>query len=235
MRLHKFLSAAGICSRRSAERRILEGAVTVNGRTVLELGTLVDPHTDRVEFQGQLVTLDQPRVYVALHKPKGVVTSCRHSGEKIVTDLVKLDYRLYPVGRLDKDSSGLLLLTNDGGLHHRLLHPSFDHEKTYEVTVAAAISDDDLKHLAEGVRLRDGMTRAAKVKRLSEVSFRIILQEGRNRQIRRMAQALGHKVKMLKRTRFAGIALGDLPVGKWRFLTREETTLLFLRVFPKGR
>lgn len=226
MRLHKFLSAAGVCSRRSAERHILDGQVSVNGRTVLEMGTLVDPRTDRVEFQGRRVRLGQPLVYIALHKPRGVVTSCRHPGEKVVTDLVRSPCRLFPVGRLDKESTGLILLTNDGGLHHRLLHPSFDHEKTYEVTLASPISDVDLNRLASGVRLREGVTRRARVERLSDAGFRIVLKEGRNRQIRRMAQLIGHKVKALKRIRFAGISLGGLPPGKWRFLTREETARL---------
>jgi 23S rRNA pseudouridine2605 synthase len=222
LRLHKFLSAAGVCSRRRAERHILEGEVKVNGQTVLELGTSVDPDTDKVEFQGRQVTPAQSLVYVALNKPKGYVTSCDHPGEKIVLDLVKTPYRLFPIGRLDKDSTGLILLTNDGAIHHRLLHPSFDHEKTYEVGVDGPISDEALQRLEKGVRLQEGMTRPAQVERLSDTAFRIILKEGRNRQIRRMVRVLGLRVRALKRTRFAGIDLGDLPPGKWRYLNAQE-------------
>lgn len=226
LRLHKFLAAAGVCSRRRAERHILDGEVSVNGQVVVELGTRVNPETDWVEFQGRLVRLTQPFVYIALHKPKGYVTSCSHPGEKIVMDLVASPVRLFPVGRLDKDSTGLILLTNDGAIHHRLLHPSFDHEKIYEVTVASPMDDASLGRLATGVRLRDGMTRPAMVTRISDTRFRIVLREGRNRQIRRMVRVLGHRVKTLHRIRFAGIDLGDLGPGNWRHLSEKERTQL---------
>ena len=138
MRLQKYLSSAGFCSRRKGEEYIRDGRVKVNGVTVTELGSKVDPQNDRVEVDQKLVQTDQKKIYIALNKPREYVTSCDHPGEKIVLDLVDIPERIYPVGRLDKDSTGLLLLTNDGRLHHRLSHPSFDHEKEYEVTWTGA-------------------------------------------------------------------------------------------------
>jgi pseudouridine synthase len=222
LRLQKFLSAAGFCSRRRGETLILAGRVRVNGRAVTELGTKVTPGQDRVSVDGQPVALETEWVYIALHKPKGVVTSCSHEGARVVTDLVAIEARIYPVGRLDKDSTGLLLLTNDGRLHHRLLHPSFDHEKEYEVTLAGPVADGDLDRLARGIHLDGRMTRAARVRRLAANAFAIVLQEGRNRQIRRMVRALGHRVTRLKRIRVAGIVLGDLQEGRWRRLSPQE-------------
>ncbi|MEJ2662301.1 MAG: S4 domain-containing protein, partial [Desulfobacteraceae bacterium] len=145
MRLQKFLSAAGVCSRRHGETYIQTGRVRVNGRVATVLGTQVDPGKDRIEVDGRTVTLQKQYIYIAIHKPKGYVTSCSHTGEAVVLDLVDLPARLYPVGRLDKDSTGLLLLTNDGRIHHRLSHPSFDHEKEYEVTVERPILDSALE------------------------------------------------------------------------------------------
>jgi 23S rRNA pseudouridine2605 synthase/23S rRNA pseudouridine2604 synthase len=222
MRLQKFLSAAGICSRRKGEVFIQAGRVAVNDRVVFELGTKIDPETDEVRFDGKLIPYEQPLVYIAMNKPLGYVTSCHHPGEKIVLDLVDLDQRVYPVGRLDKNSTGLLLLTNDGRLHHTLSHPSFDHEKEYDVTVAKTITDGALQKMATGLPMMESKTRPAEVSRISSRRFRIILKEGKNRQIRRMVRKVGNQVTMLKRIRVAGIKLGRLPVGKWRFLSEKE-------------
>jgi 23S rRNA pseudouridine2605 synthase/23S rRNA pseudouridine2604 synthase len=223
IRLQKFLSEAGICSRRQGEAHILAGRVRVNAEVVTALGTRVDPLRDRVEFDGRPVSADRPLLYVALNKPRGYVTSCRQPGEPIVLDLVDLEERVYPVGRLDRDSTGLLLLTNDGRLHHRLSHPSFDHEKEYLVTVARPIPDAALEKMARGLPLMGSRTRTAEVERLSARRFRIVLKEGRNRQIRRMVRKVGHQVTRLKRTRVANVRLGDLPEGRWRRLTAKET------------
>jgi len=222
MRLQKFLSAAGVCSRRKGETLIQVGRVTVNGERVTTLGTQVDPDTDQVSVDGKPVILKSDRVYLALHKPEGYVTSCDHPGEKIVLDLVKSDRRLFPVGRLDKESTGLLLLTDDGRIHHRLSHPSFDHEKEYDVTVAKPLTPGVLKKLARGVAIQGKQTRPAQVKKLSANRFLIILQEGRNRQIRRMVGKVGHTVQHLKRIRVAHIQLGKLKKGSWRHLTPQE-------------
>jgi pseudouridine synthase len=227
MRLQKFLSAAGVCSRRHGEEYIQEGRVRVNGHVVKVLGTQVDPVKDRIQVDGRPVTMQTQYIYIAMNKPKGYVTSCSHAGELVVMDLIDLPQRLYPVGRLDKDSTGLLLLTNDGRLHHRLSHPSFDHEKEYEVTVERPILDNVLNHLAAGMPLMGNKTRPAGVQRLTGRRFKMVLQEGRNRQIRRMVRKMGYKVMRLKRIRVANVRLGNLPIGAYRYLTaREQKTLL---------
>lgn len=226
MRLQKFISRAGYCSRRHAEELILSGKVTVNGQIVTQLGTKIDPEKDRVEVEGTPVFPDENLVYIALNKPKGYVTSCSHPGEKIVLDLVNIPQRIYPVGRLDKDSTGLLLLTNDGKLHLKLTHPSFDHEKEYLVTVARPIPDGALKAIESGLKILGTRTRPARVKKISDVRFKIILKEGRNRQIRRMVRKVGSRVTDLKRIRIANIRLGNLPEGKWRYLDVSEKKLL---------
>jgi len=206
---------------------ILDGRVAVNGNVVTELGTKVDPERDRVTADGKPVGGSEETVYVLLNKPPGVVSSCRHRDEKIVLDLVDIRERVYPVGRLDKDSEGLLLLTNDGRLHLRLSHPSFDHEKEYEVTTTRAVSDEDLRRMASGIRLSGRKTRPARVRRISARKFRIVLLEGRNRQIRRMLGHLNHEAVRLKRIRMADLRLGELPQGAWRHLTaREKESLL---------
>ena len=227
IRLQKFLSQAGVCSRRKGEEYIKAGRIAVNGQIVRELGTKVEPGVDRVEFDGQLVIKAAEKIYIALNKPEGYVTSCEHAGEKVVVDLLAIDQRVYPVGRLDKDSTGLLLLTNDGSLHHRLSHPSFDHEKEYEVTLSEPINDGALKKLARGVNLKGRRTRPARVDRLSGKRFRITLREGRNRQIRRMVAKVGSQVEKLKRIRVANIRLGRLARGRWRYLSEKEKSVLF--------
>jgi 23S rRNA pseudouridine2605 synthase/23S rRNA pseudouridine2604 synthase len=226
IRLQKYLSIAGICSRRHGEELILAGEVWVNGKVITELGTRVDPRADTVEIDGKPVLVRQQLVYIALNKPLGYVTSCEQPGEKIVTDLVNVPERIYPIGRLDKDSTGLLLLTNDGPLHHRLSHPSFDHEKEYVVTLADPISDSALQKMAEGVLLSGKRTRFAEIHRISLRRFRIILKEGKNRQIRRMVRKVGQEVVGLQRIRIASIRLGKLDPGRWRFLVPEEIEVL---------
>ncbi len=222
MRLQKFLSAAGICSRRQGEVHITEGLVKVNGEVVTELGTRVDPYQDRVEFQGKPVSISDPQVYIALNKPKDYVTSCKQKGQKIVLDLINLPQRVYPIGRLDKDSTGLILLTNDGELHHRLSHPSFNHEREYDVTTLAPVPNGALHKMEKGLLLQGSTTRPARVKRISPKRFRIVLQEGRNRQIRRMVQKVGSEVENLSRIRVANVKLGRLKAGSWRHLTAKE-------------
>jgi len=224
MRLQKFLSAAGVCSRRRGEEYIRAGLVKVNGVVVTQLGTKLDPAKDCVEVRGEPVKADTKErlIYIALHKPGGYVVSCSHPGEKIILELIDIAERVYPVGRLDKDSTGLLLLTNDGRLHHRLSHPSFDHEKEYVVTVAKHLPDGTLRRMAEGLPILGKKTRPARITRLSPKSFRIVLREGRNRQIRRMVGKVGNQVIQLKRTRVANITLGKLAKGAWRHLTEQE-------------
>ena len=227
MRLQKFLSMAGVCSRRHGEKHITNGDVKVNGKVVTQLGTKIDPKKDRVEVKGKHIEFKQDLVYIALNKPRGYVTSCKQPGDKIVLDLLDISRRVYPVGRLDKDSTGLLLLTNDGGLHHRLSHPSFDHEKEYEVTVANPMTDRALMKIEQGVPIMETKTRHAETKRISPKRFRIVLKEGKNRQIRRMVEKIGNRVTRLNRIRIANIRLGRLATGTWRYLTeKEKDTLL---------
>ena len=184
VRLQKYLADAGICSRRKGEEYIKAGLVSVNNQIVTELGTKIDPKKDRVKFEGRLIEQeDRPPVYIALNKPKGFVSSCRQPGDKIVLDLVDIPERIFPIGRLDKDSTGLLLLTNDGSLHHRLSHPSFDHEREYDVTLAKPIPNGALRTIAEGMPMMGTKTRPAKVERISSRRFRIVLQEGKNKQV----------------------------------------------------
>ena len=226
MRLQKFLSQAGVCSRRKGEEYIKAGLVRVNHRVITELGTKIDPSNDRVEFKGEVVTPVNDLVYIALNKPKGYVTSCSQPGEKIVLDLIDIPHRIYPIGRLDKDSTGLLILTNDGHLHHRLLHPSFDHEKEYDVTVSSPITDGALENISRGLPMMGTKTRPAEITRLSSRRFRIVLKEGKNRQIRRMVRKVGNHVTRLNRLRISNIKLKGLEEGTWRYLTEKEKKTL---------
>jgi pseudouridine synthase len=230
VRLQKFLSQAGVCSRRKGEAHILQGDVVVNGAVVMALGTKIDPEIDTILFRGERVVKASPHIYVMLNKPQGYVSSCRHRNDKIVTQLVDVPHRLFPVGRLDKDSTGLLLLTNDGRIHHRLSHPSFDHEKEYDVTVQRPMDDQALRTMEKGMSLSGVMTRPAKVRRLSNRRFRLILKEGRNRQIRRMVKKVGNRVTRLHRTRVAGLTLGNLAQGTWRLLSQSEIQQLLTRL-----
>ena len=222
MRLQKFLSVAGFCSRRKAEEYIKDGYVKVNGEVVSVLGTRIDPETDLVEVKGKQIKAKKNLIYIVLNKPRGYVTSCSQKGDKIVLDLINIKDRVYPVGRLDKDSTGLLLLTNDGELHHRMLHPSFDHEKEYEVAVVKPISDGVLRKMSRGMPMMGTKTRPADVKRISSRVFCIVLKEGKNKQIRRMVRKMGNQIVRLKRIRVSNIKLGNLAEGSWRYLTEEE-------------
>jgi len=222
MRLQKFLSEAGFCSRRHGEELILAGCVSVNGVIITKLGTKIDPEKDIVEVGGNRIEAKNKLIYIALNKPKGYITTCSQERGKIVLDLIDIPERVYPVGRLDKDSSGLLLLTNDGRLHNILSHPSFDHEKEYEVLVAWPISDEALDKMTSGIHLLGNRTRPAQIKRITPSQFRIVLKEGRNRQIRRMVEKVGNRVKELKRIRISNVKLGSLKEGCWRYLTEKE-------------
>ncbi len=229
-RLHKVIAAAGIASRRHAEELIAAGRVRVNG-VVATIGDRVDAATDVVEVDGERVTLDTTLRYVLLNKPQGVVsTTSDPEGRPTVTDLINLPDRLYPVGRLDRDTEGLLLLTNDGDLVHRLLHPSFGVERTYLALVPGPVRRDVLARLKEGVELEDGPARPVRV-RITEQNrgravLEVVMTEGRKREVRRMLAAVGLPVERLARVAFGGVELGDLRQGKWRFLTDPEVNRL---------
>ena len=229
-RLQKALSAAGVASRRRAEDLIVAGRVRVNG-AVATLGDRVDAATDVVEVDGERVTLDTTLRYVLLNKPQGVVsTTSDPEGRPTVTDLINLPDRLYPVGRLDRDTEGLLLLSNDGDLVHRLLHPSFGVERTYLALVPGPVRRDVLGRLRAGVQLDDGPARPRRVRVAEQHAGRAVLEvvmtEGRKREVRRMLAEVGLPVERLARVAFGGVELGDLRQGKWRFLTDPEVNRL---------
>ncbi len=229
-RLHKVLAAAGIASRRRSEELIAEGRVRVNGELAV-IGDRVDAVTDVVEVDGERVTLDTSLRYIMLNKPQGFVsTTSDPEGRPTVTDLINLPDRLYPVGRLDRDTEGLLLLMNDGDLVHRLLHPSFEVERTYLALVPGPVRREVLSRLKDGVELEDGMARPRRV-RLAEQNrgravLEIVMTEGRKREVRRMLAEVGLPVERLARVAFGGVELGDLRQGKWRFLTDAEVNRL---------
>ncbi len=226
-RLQKVLAAAGVASRRRAEELIARGDVVVNGR-VAELGQTVDPLTDRIVVNGTLLTTAPKRIYLALNKPAGYVSSLRgYGGEPTVTDLIKLPQRVFPVGRLDKDTTGLLLLTNDGEWANLVTHPRYGVEKQYEVLVSGHPSSSTLRRLAEGVELPDRTrTAPATVRRILDrrdsTLFSLTVVEGKRRQIRQMCSAVGHPVIELRRMRVGPIRLDKLGVGAWRYLQPDE-------------
>ena len=224
MRLNAYLARAGVASRRSADELIKAGRVTVNGAPG-QLNTFVEG-ADRVEVDGRAVA-PQALAYVLLHKPAGVVTTARDPQRRpTVVDLVRHDARVVPVGRLDADTTGALLLTNDGPLAHRLAHPRYGVEKIYEVEVEGDPSDEQLRKLREGVELDDGVTAPARAKRLGPHRLELALHEGRKHQVKRMCDAVGLPVTRLHRPRYAGLQLGDLPPGQWRDLTDDEVRQL---------
>ena len=224
MRLNAYLARAGVASRRKADELIKAGRVRVNGKPG-ELNTFVESR-DVVEVDGERVA-KQRLAYVLLHKPAGVVTTASDThGRPTVVDLVAHDSHVVPVGRLDLETTGALLLTNDGPLAHRLAHPRYGVEKVYEVETWKQVSDDVLTALAEGVELEDGPTSPARVRRLGPGRFELVLHEGRNRQVRRMAEAVGHRVRRLHRSVYAGLRVDGLEPGTWRELTAEELASL---------
>ncbi|EAX46547.1 pseudouridine synthase [Thermosinus carboxydivorans Nor1] len=232
-RLQKILSQAGIASRRAAEKLILDGRVAVNGKIITELGAKVDWPRDRVTVDGKPIAAEAP-VYILLNKPKGVITSLKDPrGRKTVIDLLKdVPERVYPVGRLDYNTEGLLLLTNDGDLTHALTHPSHEIKKTYVSKIAGLPNEEQLDRLRAGIKLSDGMTSPAAVRLLDfdpvkQVAVvEITIHEGRNRQVRRMFEAIGHPVKSLKRTKYAFLTLTGLKRGEYRRLTPDEVASL---------
>ena len=224
MRLNRYLARAGIASRRAADELIKDGRVSVNG-VLGELGTFVAA-SDVVEVDGVEVG-KQRLAHVLLHKPLGVVTTARDpQGRPTVVDLVGHDARVVPVGRLDIDTTGALVLTNDGDLAHRLAHPRYGVEKTYVADVAGAPSDDTLRRLAAGVELEDGRTAPARICRLGRSRLELVLHEGRNRQVRRMCEAVGHPVRRLHRSGYAGLDLLGVEAGSWRELTPADVERL---------
>lgn len=225
-RLQKILSARGIVSRRGAEKMITDGRVTVNGAVAL-LGQSADPEKDEILLDGKPLPDRNENVYIMLHKPRGFVTTLSdEKGRHIVTELVTdCGVRVYPVGRLDMDSEGLLLLTNDGDFANRLMHPKHEVEKTYLAWVSG-FSEMAAENMKKPMELDGYAIRAPKVRIIKPGLLEITIHEGRNRQVRRMCEAVGMQVTRLKRVREGALSLGDLPLGKWRYLTQEEVNRL---------
>ena len=224
MRLNAFLARAGVASRRRADELIRAGRVVVNGRPG-ELNTVVGRH-DVVEVDGARVER-QPLAYVLLHKPAGVVTTASDpQGRRTVLDLVPAEPRVVPVGRLDVDTTGALLLTNDGDLAHRLAHPRYGVPKVYEADVEGSPSESAVAQLRDGIALDDGVTAPAGARLVRPGRLELTLHEGRNRQVKRMCEAIGHPVQRLHRSRYAGLAVDGLPRGEWRALTKTEASAL---------
>lgn len=229
VRLQKYLAECGIASRRKAEELIVQGKVAVNGQTVTELGTKINPNKDIVTYQGQQVRKNNEYIYILLNKPIGYVTTAKDQFNRdSVLDLVKTNKRLVPVGRLDMYTSGALILTNDGDFVYKVTHPKHEIDKTYTVTIKGIVKNEEVDKLRQGVEIEDYITKPAKVKILKtdeekdQSRLEITIHEGKNRQVRKMCEAIGHKVLALHRSKIAGIGVKDIPLGKWRYLKNEE-------------
>ena len=223
--MNKYLADRGVCSRRRADDLIASNKVEVNG-VVATLGTQVE-EGDEVVVEGKMLKTEKPKsIVIAYHKPVGIITSVDPKARDNVISQINIKEKIFPVGRLDVASSGLLLLTNDGELSERITHPRYYHEKEYLVTVDKTLRGADLTHMADGMVILGSMTKPAVVRKIGQKTFCIILTEGRNRQIRRMCEALGYDVKRLRRLRVMNVELGDLASGAWRYLTTQEYKVL---------
>jgi 23S rRNA pseudouridine2605 synthase len=230
-RVQKVLANAGVASRRACEQLILSGRVQVNGR-VVSLGDKCDPENDALTVDGERVHTDPNKQYVMLNKPRGFVTTYDDpQGRPTVMELINVTQRLYPVGRLDQDTEGLLLLTNDGALTHALTHPSFQVERVYVALVPGPVRKQVISELKAGVELEDGFARPKRAQIRGEEKgkalLEIVMTEGRKREVRRLLGAVGLPVERLARVSYGGVELGDLRQGKWRFLTGKEIAMLF--------
>ena len=230
IRLQKYLAECGVASRRKAEEYILDGKVQVNGKIVLELGTKINPDKDEVYFNNKKVTRTNNNVYILLNKPIGYVTTTKDQfNRETVLDLIKgINQRVVPVGRLDMYTSGALILTNDGDFTYKVTHPSHEITKTYTATLGGIITNEEVEKLRQGIEIEDYITRPAKVKILKtdiekNISrIEITIHEGKNRQVRKMCEAVGRSVKALHRTKIGNIDVKDLKIGEWRYLSQKE-------------
>ena len=220
VRLNKFLSDAGVCSRREADRLTQEGLITVDGEVAC-LGMKIDVNA-QIKIRGKDIRQEKEKVLLVFHKPAGIVCTAEKQEKNNVIDFLKYPKRIYPIGRLDKDSTGLLLMTNDGELVNRIMRAGNYHEKEYVVTINKSVSEEFCKKMSAGVPILDTITRKCQVWKTGEKEFHIILTQGLNRQIRRMCEALGCKVITLKRIRIMNVKLGDLKEGKYRTISEQE-------------
>lgn len=237
MRLQKYLASCGIASRRKCEELILNGNVEVNGKVITELGTKINPNTDEIKYNGNIIKSEEEKVYILLNKPIGYVTTAKDQfGRDMVLDLVKINKRIVPVGRLDMYTSGALILTNDGEFVNKLTHPKNEINKTYNVTIKGRITKEDVELLKNGVEIDNGyITKPAEVKILKideekNISrIQIIIHEGKNRQIRKMCASIGKKVLALHRSKIGNIDVKNLKIGEWRYLTKKEIQDLIIK------
>lgn len=226
LRIHKYLSQAGICSRRKAEDYIERGLVTINGEKA-KIWDMIDPEVDDVKFMEEAVEEQNNLVYYKLNKPGGIVTTCASTWEKTILDIVDIKERVFPIWRLDKETTGLILLTNDGRLANFLMHPRYEHEKEYVVETFWPVSDEQLEKMRKWVFILWKYTKKAEIKRISSGKFFITIKEWKNRQIRRMLEAVEGTVKRLKRIRIENIELWDMPIWSYKHLTDKELNELF--------
>lgn len=231
MRLQKFLATCGVASRRKSEELISSGRVKVNGNIITEMGFKIDSDIDKVTVDNKQVSLEERKVYIMLNKPTGYVTTVSEQfNRNKVTDLVNVPYRIFPVGRLDYNTSGLLILTNDGELTYRLTHPKFKVDKVYIAKVKGVPTKEELKAFESGLRIENYITSPAKINIIKQINgnavVEVTIREGRNRQVRKMCDAIGHPVIELKRIKMGRIQLGDLEVGNWRYFTEREINYL---------
>ena len=225
-RLNKYIASCGICSRRKADELIQCGKVEVNGKIITELGYKVE-EKDIVKVNGRIISKEEEKVYIMLNKPKGYVTTSNEQFcRKSVLNLINENVRVYPIGRLDMYTEGLLLLTNDGDFANKVMHPKNEIEKVYEVTTSTEITDSQIKSLESGVDIGDYVTKEAKVKKISKDKFEITIHEGKNRQVRRMCETVKIKLLNLKRVQEGKLTLGTLQTGKYRYLTEEEKNMV---------
>lgn len=231
LRLNKFLSGSGVASRRKCDEIIASGKVTVNGKVVTEVGSQINEKKDKVMFEGKAVCLPSSFIYIKLNKPKGYAcTASDEKGRKTIYDLVDCKERLFSIGRLDYNTEGLIILTNDGDFANKVSHPKFNVEKEYRVTVEGKVKESELAVLRKGVVVDGNRMPPAKVRLLEEgentTKLSVVIDEGQNRQVRRMFEAIGREIKLLKRVRIGSVRLGGLSRGQWRDLTEEELNLL---------
>ncbi|MCR1950083.1 MULTISPECIES: pseudouridine synthase [unclassified Clostridium] len=232
-RLQKYMARCGVASRRKCEEIILSGKVKINDKIINELGVKIDPSKDKVFYNGKRILPEENKLYIMLNKPEGYITSVKdEKGRKTILDLVKVNERIYPIGRLDYDSSGLILLTNDGDIYNKIIHPRVEVEKKYIALCKGMFSDDEIKKFENGIDIGGYITADAEIRLIDTEKDKktntinslveIIIHEGKNRQIRKMCSALGHEVITLKRVAIGDIKLGYLKRGEWRNLTKEE-------------
>ena len=231
-RLQKYMARCGVASRRKCEEIILSGRVLVNGIKITELGTKISPGNDIIEIDGKKILPEEEKVYIILNKPEGYITSVSdEKGRKTVLELINVNERIFPIGRLDYNTSGLLLLTNDGEIYNKVIHPRVEVKKTYIAKVNGVFTESEMKKFRSGVDIGDYITAPANIKMLSSnkntCKVEIKIHEGKNRQIRRMCDKFNHKVLELKRVKLGKLTLNSLKKGEWRYLTKEEIEYLY--------